>query len=275
MPPTTGAGFETMLRRADAVIFVAGSAATSLEENKSAWESVIGILSALGIDPEKVPMVCQYTDEDLPGGRDLETLKGAINIGHFVDDAEEAVRTAANKVLSIAFGENVEVQLLRIEPEPRVLPKAKPSFTLLRTNERSALTFANDQDYTVDPVPLMTKRLLKELLDAGVDTLESYAAEIHDPEKQTVHKDYVAFNITAKLAVADLNQSELSAGSPQRGPDMDFESIAVDATKAQGKLLFRLAESVNVILTHEKVKKAIEASGISTLTFFDPKDVAG
>jgi hypothetical protein len=125
-----------------------------------------------------------------------------------------------------------------------------------------------------DPVPLMTERLFKILLEAGVDSLQTFAAEIHDPEKQITYHDYVAFNITAKIAAADLKQSELSAGSHQRGPDMDFDSIAVDETKAQGKLLFRLAESVNVILVHEKVKKAIESSGISTLTFFDPKDVA-
>jgi hypothetical protein len=124
------------------------------------------------------------------------------------------------------------------------------------------------------PVPLMTKRLHKALLDVGVDSLETFSAEIHDPEKQITYDDYVAFNITSKLEAADLKQSELSAGSPQHGPDMDFDSITVDEKKAQGKLLFLLAESVNVILVHEKVKEAIEASGITTLTFFDPKDVA-
>jgi hypothetical protein len=38
--------------------------------------------------------------------------------------------------------------------------------------------------------------------------------------------------------------------------------------------MFRLAEAVNVILVHEKVKTAIEAAGIDTMTFMLPEDGA-
>jgi hypothetical protein len=39
--------------------------------------------------------------------------------------------------------------------------------------------------------------------------------------------------------------------------------------------MFRLAESVNGIVVHESVKKAIEAAEIDTLTFIPPEEWVG
>jgi hypothetical protein len=56
---------------------------------------------------------------------------------------------------------------------------------------------------------------------------------------------------------------------------MDFNSLAIDEAAAGGALLFRLAESVNAIVVHERVRRHLEASGITTLTFIEPEDWAG
>jgi hypothetical protein len=99
-----------------------------------------------------------------------------------------------------------------------------------------------------NPVPLMTRRLHQALVDAGVTNLDVYAAEIVDPSKGTSNHDYVAFNLVGALAAPEVNDAAL---------------------------MFRRAESVNAIMVHEKVKQAILAKGIDTLTFLRPEEWAG
>jgi|RhiMetdeSRZDD1v2_1073273.scaffolds.fasta_scaffold1662826_1 hypothetical protein len=126
-----------------------------------------------------------------------------------------------------------------------------------------------------DPVPLMTKRLFKALEAAGVRNIDLYKAEIFDPNTGTTYKDYVAFNIVGKVAAADLARASVDTRSPERMIAMDFNSLAIDEAAAGGALLFRLAESVNAIVVHERVKNYLEANGINTLTFIEPEDWAG
>lgn len=56
---------------------------------------------------------------------------------------------------------------------------------------------------------------------------------------------------------------------------VDFDSLAIDAARARGALMFRLAESVSGIVVHESVRKAVEAAGIDSLSFTVPADWAG
>jgi hypothetical protein len=126
-----------------------------------------------------------------------------------------------------------------------------------------------------DPVPLMTKRLLTALQDAGVTNLDTYDAEIYDPTEDRTYDNYVAFNIIGKISAADLNQSSYDATLPERMISMDFDSVIIDEQATRGALLFRLAESVNAIVVHEKVRQHLEASGIDTLTFIPPEEWAG
>lgn len=130
-------------------------------------------------------------------------------------------------------------------------------------------------EFWSNPVPLMTKRLHKALLDSGVANLDTYAAEIFDPKGKKTYSDYVAFNIIGVVAAADLKKSKFDAGSPDRMVSMDFDSVSIDAKATGGALMFRLAESVNAIVVHEKIKTHIEANGIDTLTFVVPEDWAG
>jgi hypothetical protein len=105
-------------------------------------------------------------------------------------------------------------------------------------------------DLWLTPITVMSRRLHQALLQAGVDNLDTYAVEMHDPVSGTVHTDFVAFNLVGKLAAADEN-------------------------KTRGALMFRLADSVNAILVQSSVRNAIEAAGINTLTFLEPEDWSG
>jgi hypothetical protein len=133
----------------------------------------------------------------------------------------------------------------------------------------------NMAEFWDDPVPLMTKRLLAALRGAGVDNLDTYKAVIVDPASKKEYPDYVAFNIVGTIAAADLKKSKMDPNNPTRMIAADFDSVTIDPKAPRGALMFRLAESVNAIVVHEKVKRAIEASGITTLTFVAPEDWAG
>jgi hypothetical protein len=48
--------------------------------------------------------------------------------------------------------------------------------------------------------------------------------------------------------------------------------VPLRSCKARGALMFRSAESVNVIIVHPSIRDAVEAAGINTLTFLEPED---
>jgi len=133
----------------------------------------------------------------------------------------------------------------------------------------------NMAEFWDDPVPLMTKRLHAALRAAGVANLDTYEAIIYDPATKKTYDNYVAFNLIGTVSAADLKASRYDATVPERMISMDFDSVVIDPKATRDALMFRLAESVNAIVVHEKVKQHLEANGIDTLTFIVPEDWAG
>jgi hypothetical protein len=125
------------------------------------------------------------------------------------------------------------------------------------------------------PVPLMSRRLHEALVEAGVDNLDVYRAEIVDPNTNARYDDYVAFNIVGTVSAADLTKSTFDARVPEKIVSMEFQSLTVDETRAQGALMFRLAEAVNAIVVEERVKRHVESKGFDTVFFAAPEDWAG
>ena len=109
--------------------------------------------------------------------------------------------------------------------------------------------------------------------DAGVDNLQLFDLVIEDPRTQQELLDYRAVNIVGLVAAADMSKSKATGGGPLI--DVDFESVAIDETKARELLLFRLAECVSGIVVHERVKRSIERNGITGLDFVLPGDWGG
>jgi len=119
------------------------------------------------------------------------------------------------------------------------------------------------------PLPLMSKRLVAALQAAAVTNVDTYQTEIFDSKANRTVRDYVAVNIIGKIAAADLSKSSHDPSIPW------FDSVVIDPKSAHEALMFRLAESVNAIVVHEKVKKYLEEHGIDTLTFIPPEQWAG
>jgi hypothetical protein len=123
-------------------------------------------------------------------------------------------------------------------------------------------------------VPLFRDDLIAGLLAAGVDNLETYDAEILDPDSGTVHRNYKAVNVIGAASVVDMERS--SATVHPGGPvlDVELEGFAVDETRAGGRLLFRLAENTSAIMIHESVADHLDSLGFTSLEYLDSGEVS-
>lgn len=125
-------------------------------------------------------------------------------------------------------------------------------------------------------IPLMRKDLLAVIFDSGADNLEVFDAIINDGANNALRKDYKAFNILGKVSGADMSQSSLMHQDTITGVDHDFDRLFLDEEKIPSNLkIFRLAESVNAIVVHRKIKESIEMKRIEGIVFFASGEWSG
>ncbi len=129
--------------------------------------------------------------------------------------------------------------------------------------------------YKLD-APLIRVDLLQVLIDAGVDNLQLFEAVVRDTASGEEHKNYRAFNVVGVISAADMSESSVMHDGSLTGLDHDFANLVLDEQRIPSKLLlFRLAESVNAIIVHEKIKKTIEAQGIEGMVFYGSGEWSG
>ena len=102
---------------------------------------------------------------------------------------------------------------------------------------------------------LMSQALAQALQAAGVDNLQVFPAVLTERSTGATREDYCVVNIIGKVAVANMAQSD---ALPLGGGHV-FIKLSIDAGKARGLLMFRLAESLVDVIVYEKVAQALEA----------------
>jgi hypothetical protein len=123
-------------------------------------------------------------------------------------------------------------------------------------------------------IPLIRDDLLEILRGAGVDNLETFKAVLNDPIEKKDHHNYKAFNIVGVVSCADPVKSINANVNDHTIVDVNYQNLVIDEKKAGGLLFFRLAESVNAIVVHRKIKEAIEPRNIAGMHFFGPGEWA-
>lgn len=118
---------------------------------------------------------------------------------------------------------------------------------------------ASDQvpDFWGEGMPIMSKRFLALLEEAGVDNLQTFPAVVKSKVNGDVWEGYFAVNILGLIQCADLGKStytEIFPGS------FEFDELAIDASLAKDALLFRLQESPSTIIMHKSVGKHLRRS---------------
>ena len=111
------------------------------------------------------------------------------------------------------------------------------------------------RDFSHSSFTLMTKKFFQLFLDAGVKNLQPVPAIIKSEEDGYVWDNYVGVNVIGVIACADLAKSRYSEIVP--GAHYRFKELAIDATKCNGALMFRLEEHLPTIIMHKSVGRYI------------------
>ena len=120
-------------------------------------------------------------------------------------------------------------------------------------------------------IPIMSERLFHAIESAGVSNVEWFDALLVNTATQQTYS-YKAYNVVGLVAAADLGKSEWESADSKLVGDVSFEVLALDDSKTKGAPFFRLAENVNALLMHVRVRDAIERAGITTVRFLAPED---
>jgi len=147
-------------------------------------------------------------------------------------------------------------------------------FPLKRLNPDASDHGPDLPEYFDGTIPLFRDDLIAALEEAGVDNIDYYNAAVTDPDNGQTYTNYKAANIIGCVAAADMDKSEATVHA--NGPiiDVDFDKLVIDPGRTHGILIFRLAESTNTILVHERLKDYLIKKGFTKLEFLDPGKVA-
>ncbi len=123
--------------------------------------------------------------------------------------------------------------------------------------------------------PLFRDDLIEALRDFGVTNFDTYSVELIDPDNDRAYTNYKAINIIGLVAAADMDKSDATVYDNIPLIDVDFDNLVIDESKTHGILMFRLAESSNAVLIHERLKDFLISKGFGKdMRFSNPKDVA-
>jgi hypothetical protein len=115
-----------------------------------------------------------------------------------------------------------------------------------------------------DP-PVATNEFIEALLEVGIDNLAIYDAVLRSlPDGEVEHKNYKAFNIIGLVKAAG---PETEFATESRDGDASIEKLQADTSAIKGLYMFRLAESWDTIVVHEKVKNHLESKNFIGLKF--------
>lgn len=129
--------------------------------------------------------------------------------------------------------------------------------------------------YYEESIPVMRDDVAQLLLDAGVDNIQFFDAVLKDQKAGRDYPNYKAYNIVGLVSCADMAASTMMGTSSSTMGDADFEGLVLDESRTRGALLFRLAENVSAIVVHERIKAAVENSGIKGFLFCGPGEWSG
>lgn len=123
--------------------------------------------------------------------------------------------------------------------------------------------------------PLFRDDLIAALRACGVHNFDAYNVAITDPDNGAIYTNYKAVNVIGLVTAADMDKS--NATIHPNGPaliDVDFDGLVIDERRLRGLSFFRLAESTNAIIVHERVRDCLLAKGFADLAFYETEKVA-
>jgi len=130
---------------------------------------------------------------------------------------------------------------------------------------------ADLMDYFGTP-QIMSDKFHQVLVNAGVDNLDVYNAILTSENSKIQYRGFKAFNVIGLVSATDFKKTVFSSHNKSLSIDASIDRLAIDSTKAAGRLLFRLAEYSGAIIVSEVLKQALEKHNFLHIVFTDPKD---
>src|SRR5262249_52803380 len=117
--------------------------------------------------------------------------------------------------------------------------------------------------------PTVSVRFKKTLDGAGVDNVDYYPVRIANKKTGEIRDDYFEANIIGVISCLDATETQMEVESYPGVPEMisEITHLVLDESKIGGQMLFRLAEVTEIVIAHEKVKKAVEKAKLTGVVF--------
>ena len=122
-------------------------------------------------------------------------------------------------------------------------------------------------DFCQFEFPLVSSRLLRAFIDAGVDNLDAYPLALSDAEMLDTRDEYFAVNVIGVVSCADMAASHFSEANELSRFSVSFVDLVIDPERCRGQLLFRLYECLPVVVVHELVVSRILAQEWTGIRF--------
>jgi hypothetical protein len=104
-------------------------------------------------------------------------------------------------------------------------------------------------------IPLFSDRLLKALVEAGVDNFDAYPMILRRPDTDEEWRNYSAVNFIGSIDAIDREKSDCRTSSIG---ELECESITINPVAAGDAICFRLQEGPDLLVIHERVAKVLE-----------------
>ena len=121
--------------------------------------------------------------------------------------------------------------------------------------------------------PLMSADFFAALQAYGVDNLEAHPVELCEAgDGKQLPGAWVAVNVVGLLSAADLEASTIA--SRRGGREVVFDRMVIDADRARGARMFRLAEDPTHVWVDAPLRTQLASAGFTHLRFWRPTQVA-
>ncbi len=122
---------------------------------------------------------------------------------------------------------------------------------------------------------LVISEKFKRALDAfGIDNVQYVPADIYDEVERRTYSDFFVANIIGLVDCIDMQRSKLTMRAALPDKIRDIEELHIDEARAKGHSLFRLDRQFTIILVSERLKNALERSGLRGVGFVEAEGYA-
>jgi len=114
---------------------------------------------------------------------------------------------------------------------------------------------------------LTVPRVVEVVRACGVDNIETVPCLVTVGEELSKAAQYVLVVIRDIVFCVDRAKSQLELDSEDPRVIDSIETLAIDDSRLNGNLLFRLGESPRIVIAHESVMQAVIKAGITGVRF--------